>query len=170
MFININNARYLFLMLDKITMETEILTGRIRAAQTEIAGAIEKLSETEAVQILVNAEWSIKDLLAHLTAWLGRNAAELERIKAGTWQPQPMEMEQVHRHNRETVLDSRVKSFADIRREYETASTQIRRHSDELPAELAETSPVYRVLSGVARHLTHHAHQFKIVAAEAGVG
>ena len=157
-------------MPERIIMETEILTGRIRGAQTEIKSAINELTEAEARQILVNAEWSVKDLLAHLTVWLAKNVAELKRIEAGTWQPQPMEMEQVHRHNRETVLDSRAKSFADIRREYETASTEIRRYSDGLPTELAETSPTYRVLSGAARHLTHHAHQFKIVAAEAGVG
>lgn len=149
-------------------METEILSSRIRTAQTEIAGAIKELTEAESQQIMVNAEWSIKDVLAHLTVWLAKNWAELERIETDAWQPQPMEMEKVHQHNRETVLDSRAKSFADIRREYETVSVQIRRSSEELPAELAETSPVYRVLSGAARHLTHHSHQLKIAAAQAG--
>lgn len=160
----------IYLDVQTTIMETEILIGRIRAAQTEIAGAISELSEAEATQILVNAEWSIKDLLAHLAVWLEKNAMELQRIKAGTWQPQPMEMEKVHQHNRATVLDSRAKSFANIRREYEAISTEIRRHSEELPSEIAETSPIYRVLNSAARHLTHHARQFKTLETTVKVG
>src|SRR5436853_2081121 len=64
-------------------MDKAILLNKIRTRQAEFEGLLAPLDEAQMTTTGVNGEWSIKDVLAHLTAWQKRT---IERLQAAAEQ------------------------------------------------------------------------------------
>jgi hypothetical protein len=141
-------------------MKNEELVGRVNEVHRRVTNALDGLTERQALRVGLNAQWSVKDLLAHLTSWKERGVAELVRIENGTWQPQKMDMEAVHRFNAEAVNERRARSMAVVRADFERAHDEMLRLIAALPDELEESAPAFRVVNGAGiRHVAHHAAQ-----------
>lgn len=131
--------------------------GHLRVLRT-----LDCLSESDVTRVGFNAEWSVKDLLAHLTAWKKRSAAELVSLAGGTWTRQKLEMDAVHEFNRETVGRSRAQSLAEIRSDFERTHAELLRLISALPDEIDEDWAGFRIVNGSSvRHFAHHAAQLE---------
>ena len=64
------------------TRREELVT-LIENAQMEIEGLIELVGEAKLTEPGVTGEWSVKDILAHMTAWEERIAAWAEALNQG---------------------------------------------------------------------------------------
>jgi hypothetical protein len=81
-------------------------------------------------------------------------------MEKGTWQPQKMDMEAVHRFNAEAVNERRSRSMVVVRADFERAHDEMVRLIAALPDELEESAPAFRVVNGAGiRHVAHHAAQ-----------
>jgi hypothetical protein len=141
-------------------MKKEELLGRVNEVHHRVTNVLSGLTERQVMRVGLNAQWSVKDLLAHLTSWKERGAAELVRMESGTWQPQKMEMEAVHQFNAEVVKLRRAHSVTVVRADFEKAHDEMLRLIAALPDEVDETSPSFRVVNGTSiRHVAHHAAQ-----------
>ncbi|MCA1850403.1 MAG: maleylpyruvate isomerase N-terminal domain-containing protein, partial [Acidobacteria bacterium] len=56
----------------------------LREAHKKLTGALEGLSEEEATRTGLNAQWSVKDALAHISAWEIEGARIIREIQEGT--------------------------------------------------------------------------------------
>lgn len=61
-------------------MTQEELLRRIERAREKVLMAIEGLTEEEMTQELVNREWTVKDILGHITSWVVEDRKIAERI------------------------------------------------------------------------------------------
>jgi hypothetical protein len=142
-------------------MKKDELLKRVARAHQRVTSVLDELSDEQAAQVGLNAEWSAKDLLAHLTAWKERGATELVRIKNGTWQPQKLEMAAVHKSNAEVVGNRKTDSLSAVRADFERAHNEMLGLIAALPEELDETAPAFRVVNGGVGHIAHHAAQLE---------
>jgi hypothetical protein len=141
-------------------LKKEELLGRVNEVHRRVTSVLNELTERQATRVGLNAHWSVKDLLAHLTSWKERGAAELVRIENGTWQPQKIEMEAVHQFNAAVINERRTLSMAVVRADFERAHDEMLRLIVALPDEVDESSPAFRVVNGSCiRHVAHHAAQ-----------
>jgi hypothetical protein len=141
-------------------MKKEDLLRRVNEVHDRVTNVLNGLNEKQAMRVGLNAQWSVKDLLAHLTSWKERGVAELIQIENGTWQPQKIDREAVDQFNAAAVDERRTRSMAFVRADFERAHNEMLRLISALPDEVDESSPAFRVVNGGSiRHIAHHAAQ-----------
>jgi hypothetical protein len=59
----------------------------------ELDSVLDGLPEERLGVVGVTPEWSAKDLMAHLACWMGEAAGVLERIRLGTWDRAPADID-----------------------------------------------------------------------------
>jgi hypothetical protein len=64
-------------------MDKAALLDKIRTREAEFESVLALLSEAEMITTGVNGEWSIKDVLAHMTAWQKRTIIRLQAAAEG---------------------------------------------------------------------------------------
>jgi hypothetical protein len=74
--------------------------------------------------------WSAKDLIAHVGSWLAEAGVVLERIRAGTYRPEEID---VDRMNREFYAAMQDVPFQDVRAQAFTARNRMLRAWRSLP-------------------------------------
>jgi hypothetical protein len=79
--------------------------------------------------------WSAKDLVGHLGSWLAEAGVVLERIRAGTYRPEEVDIDAMN----ESFLDAlRRVPFHDVKAQAFTARSRMLRAWRSLPAPSAE--------------------------------
>ena len=135
---------------------------RVRTAHRKLTDALEGLSEEEAGRVGLTNEWSIKDALAHISAWETEGELRLREIQAGTWQPQRLSHEMIDEFNARAVTERKTRSFAELREEFDRAHSSLEEFIASLPDEIDEKSPTYKFIEGVTfHHHEHHAGQIE---------
>ncbi len=135
---------------------------RVRTAHRKLTDALEGLSEEEAGRVGLTTEWSVKDALAHISAWETEGELRLREIQAGTWQPQRLSHEMIDEFNARVVDERKTRSFAELREEFDRAHSSLEEFIASLPDEIDEKSPTYKFIEGVTfRHHEHHAGQIE---------
>jgi len=143
-------------------MRREELLERVRDAHDTLIGALDGLTEEQATRTGLNVEWSIKDALAHITAWEIEGARTIGEIQQGTWQPKKLNKEMIDDFNREASQSRRARSMTDVRAEFNTAHGKMLRVLQSLPDEVDESSPTYKFAEGVTfKHHDQHAAQIE---------
>ena len=142
-------------------MKKSEIEERVRSAHRGLMEALEGLSEEEATRpASLNAEWSVKDALSHITAWEIEGAQRLREIQAGTWKPQRLSHEMIDDFNRRAVSERLARTFAEVSTEFDKAHAEMEQLLISLPDEVDEKSPIYKFIEGVTfRHHAHHAAQ-----------
>ena len=135
---------------------------RVRAAHRKLTDALAGLSEEEAARVGLTNEWSVKDALAHISAWETEGEQRLREIAAGTWQPQRLSHEMIDDFNARAVGERKTRSWAELREEFDRAHASLEEFIASLPDEIDEKSPTYKFIEGVTfRHHEHHAGQIE---------
>lgn len=143
-------------------MKKSEIKERVRTAHKRLSDALEGLSEEQATSVGLNPQWSIRDALAHITAWELEGARIVREIQAGTWKPQRLDQQQIDDFNARAVEERRSRTFAEVREEYDHAHHEIEQVIESLPDAIDEKSSTYKFIEGVTfRHHTHHAGQIE---------
>jgi hypothetical protein len=76
------------------------------AGWAELRSLIESLTPEQAEQPGYYPEgWSAKDVLAHIGAWLAEAGVMLERIAAGTYRPEEVDIDAINKQTLEAMRD-----------------------------------------------------------------
>ncbi len=70
------------------SLNKEIVLEKLKATRADWEALVNEVGPERMELRGVTGEWSVKDLIAHLTAWEVRAVAWLAAVRAGTW-PQP---------------------------------------------------------------------------------
>lgn len=142
-------------------MKKAELLGRARDAHGALVGVLEGWDEERAARVGVNAQWSVKDVLAHIAAWEAEGAGVLARLREGDDGPR-FDKATIDGFNAAAVEERRARSFRELREEYDGAHRLVAEALDALPEEVDESSREYRFAEIVAViHPTHHAAQIE---------
>ncbi|MDT4895995.1 MAG: hypothetical protein QOH25_1072 [Acidobacteriota bacterium] len=143
-------------------MQKTELQERVRESHQKLTEALEGLSEEEATRVGLNPNWSIKDALAHISAWEIEAARIITEIQNGTWKPQRLNKEAIDEFNRQAVESRQGDSMPQVREEYDAAHHEMERLLESLPDEVDEATPIYKYVEAVTfKHLAHHAAQIE---------
>jgi hypothetical protein len=138
------------------------LRERVRASHEKLTKALDGLSEEQATRRGLNPQWSIKDALAHITAWETEGARIVGEIQNGTWKPQRLDKQAIDDFNARAVEARKQDSMPQVREEFDAAHREMERVINSLPEEIDESSPAYKYIEGVTfRHFAHHAAQIE---------
>ena len=96
---------------------------RMRDSYAAFEALLAPLSADQLCAPGVHGEWSIKDILAHLTIWQERVSTRLEAIARGEESPlDPIATdEQMHAFNNATVAASRARSLSEVQADFRAA-------------------------------------------------
>ncbi|MGH9901608.1 MAG: maleylpyruvate isomerase N-terminal domain-containing protein [Pyrinomonadaceae bacterium] len=141
--------------------KTELLD-RVRAAHGKLIDALEGVSEEQSARAGLNPQWSIRDALAHITAWEIDGARIIGEIQRGTWKPQRLDKQMIDDFNARATEERRGRSLAELRAEFDEAHRSMEQLLESMPDEIDESSPAYKFAEGVTfRHHPHHAAQIE---------
>ncbi|WIG58818.1 MAG: hypothetical protein OJF49_001565 [Ktedonobacterales bacterium] len=90
---------------------------RIRESRTALNDAISGLTEDQMSQDLVTAEWTTRDILAHIAAWQGEATLAVERAARGEVVG-PLISESVDEWNARRIAERRRLPLMDVVEEY----------------------------------------------------
>lgn len=103
--------------------QTEVLAAE-EAGWTELHSLIDQLKPEQAERPGYYVEgWSAKDLLAHVGAWLAEAGMMLERIAAGTYRHEDIDIDDVNRLSLEAMRDI---PFPTVKAQASAARTRMR--------------------------------------------
>lgn len=144
-------------------MKKTELEERVRDAHEKLVKALESIGETEATRTGLNPNWSVKDALAHVTAWEIEGTRIISEIASGTWKPQKIDKQIIDDFNARAVESRRDNTMSEVRAEFDEVHREMERTIvDLLPDEVDESSPAYKFVEGVTfRHHAHHAAQIE---------
>src|SRR5437763_1621810 len=97
-------------------MDKAALLDKIRTRQAEFESVLAPLSQAEMITTGVNGEWSIKDVLAHITAWQKRTIIRLEAAAEGreqTMTPVSNE-EEMNALNEQFYQENKARLLSDV--------------------------------------------------------
>ncbi|HEV2705100.1 MAG TPA: maleylpyruvate isomerase N-terminal domain-containing protein [Pyrinomonadaceae bacterium] len=137
-------------------MKRDELLAQVHASHAKLTAALDGLTDEQATRTGLNPQWSVKDALAHITAWELEGAEAIRQLQQGTYERKPFNQETIDRFNAEAVESRRGLTMPEARREFDEAHAAFVRLLESLPEEVEERSPIYKFTEGVAIH--HHAH------------
>jgi hypothetical protein len=121
------------------------------ARWSELCALLDGVPEERLLQVGVTADWSVKDLLAHLACWMAEAAVMLERIRFGTYESQNMDVDGINQHFHETWKDQDLRA---VMAELESSRTRMFQEWGAL-AEITPDAEEWFVESG-PEHLDEH--------------
>jgi uncharacterized protein DUF1706 len=74
-------------------------------AWAELHSWLDRLTREQAIGPGLTADWSVKDLMAHIASWWAEANAELERMRFGTFRLERRDIDEVNRRFYETNRD-----------------------------------------------------------------
>jgi len=122
------------------------------AGWNELHALIDSLTPEEGERPGYYAEgWSARDLLAHIGSWLAAAGAVLERIRAGTYRPEEVDVDAWNERFREAMKDV---PFLDVKAQALAARARMLEAWNELD-ELTQEAAFWIAKSG-AEHYAQH--------------
>ena len=122
------------------------------AGWNELHALIDSLTPEEAERPGYYAEgWSARDLLAHIGSWLAAAGAVLERIRAGTYRPEEVDVDAWNERFREAMKEV---PFLDVKAQALAARARMLEAWNELD-ELTQEAAFWIAKSG-AEHYAQH--------------
>ena len=165
-------ARRILPVMDEPSPASEgpSLERRLMAAEdarwAEFHALVEKLTAEQAGRAGYYGEgWSAKDLVGHIGSWLAAAGAVLERIRAGTYRPEDIDIDSWNA----TFLDRmRDVSFDVVRKQATAARARLLVAWRELPTLTPEAA--FWIGKAGAEHYAEHMPRLKDWIAELGSG
>ncbi len=88
----------------------------------ELVKTIRKLSDAQIVQPDTVGEWSVKDIMAHITFWEGRLIHQIGLIERGETPPETDDFESI---NQEQATRSRGANLDDVKAQFDAMHDQV---------------------------------------------
>ena len=134
------------------------LLDEIRRTHGELAAVLAPLTEAQMTQPGVNGEWSVKDILAHVTWWEGHMLRTLRtgREELGPEGSNPDILTQ--QKNAEVFAANRDRPLVEVRAEFEALYREVLATLDVLPAEALAQDETYEAIGwDTFKHYPEHA-------------
>jgi uncharacterized protein (TIGR03083 family) len=143
-------------------MKKAELLEAVGGAHARLARSLEGLTEDEAGRVGLTARWSVKDALAHITAWEQEGARALAGVIDGTARPRRYPDDEIERFNEEAVAARRGRTLGELLAETRAGHDRMLAEVARLPEEVDEDSPACKIARGfTVEHMTHHAAQIE---------
>ena len=140
---------------------TEVLAEE-DAGWTELHSLIDQLTPEEAVRPDYYAEgWSAKDLVAHVGAWLAQAGMMLERIAAGTYRREDVDIDAVNQLSLDAMRDI---PFPTVKAVAASARTRMRHAVLELKGPSPEAT--WWIAKAGPEHYAEHLPRLRELVAE----
>ncbi len=104
------------------TQERLDILQEVSKSWLELTKAIKGLSDEQILKPGVAGDWSVKDIMAHITFWDGQLVEELGFLDRGETPPETTDFESV---NQEEAAKSRSVSLQDVRANFESVHEQV---------------------------------------------
>jgi hypothetical protein len=122
------------------------------AGWAELESLLEDLTPAQCEEPGYLAEgWSVKDLMAHVGAWMAEAARELQRMRIGTYESRPLDVDAMNREFHEANRDL---PLPMVRAELWAARTRMHQEWNALPEITPEGEEWFRE-SGVVHYGEH---------------
>lgn len=108
---------------------------QMRAEHAQLEALLAQISDEQFVQPGAIGEWSVKDILAHLTFWEQRLLAYFNGARESLIQPGEEEQAAIDRINAEVFAANRDRPLAEVRAEFDSSYQQTLALADSLSAE-----------------------------------
>jgi len=140
------------------------------ASRRNLLGAIDGLSIQEMMMSSMVGEWSIINILGHVTSW-DEACLKIIRHYVGTGVFKPSEIKSVQKYNQEQTeakkdlpADVILNELVSVREDFlEVLSELSDKQWDEIfPWPWGETCPIHAMVSGLADHENEHAEEIKV--------
>jgi hypothetical protein len=120
-------------------------------AWTEVSALIDGLTPEQMELVGYYPDWSVKDVLAHMGAWMAESVGRLEQIRVGSYRPEPSDTDAMNQVFYDANHDLPI---AVVRSELWSARTRLLQEWDVLP----EVSPPAEewFVEGGAEHWAEH--------------
>jgi hypothetical protein len=139
------------------TMTKDALLGNIQEGYNQFEALLASLSEEQMLVPEVNGPWSVKDNIAHLTAWHNYTLDRLESLLAGKEPPEFMpglttedeENEQIYQQNKNRPLAEVLTDFrASYQRMYNTVQALSEETLNRLFPGSTKSYPAWGLIAG----------------------
>lgn len=121
---------------------------RMRAEHARLEALLANFSDEELVQPGRFGEWSVKDMLAHITFWEQRLIAYVNGAKESLVQPDEDEQAAIDRINAEALATNRARPLAEVRAAFEESYRQTLALAESLSVEDLADEVLYNLLAG----------------------
>ncbi len=129
------------------------LLGLIRSGLADFEATLARFTDAQMAEAKVQAEWTVKDILAHLTAW---ERWLLKRLSEGAkLQPINFTEAEVNQINEEYYVASRTRPLADIRADFQKVHQEVLKAVEGQPA-VIEGLPLELIANNTYGHYEEH--------------
>lgn len=129
--------------------EEEMSVGeRMRAEHGRLEALLASFSDDESIQPGRFGEWSVKDMLAHITFWEQRLIAYVNGARESLIQPDEDEQAAIDRINAGVQADNRDRPLAEVRAAFDESYRQTLALAESLSADDLADEVFYNLLAG----------------------
>lgn len=128
--------------------EQTTISDVMRAEHARLEALLANISDEQAVQPAAFGEWSVKDMLAHITFWEQRLIAYIEGAKESLVQPGEDEQVAIDRINAEVLATNRDRPLTEVRAAFDSSYQQVLRVAESLGAEELADPEMYGLFAG----------------------
>jgi uncharacterized protein (TIGR03083 family) len=121
---------------------------RMREEHARLEALLTSFSDEELVQPGRFGEWSVKDMLAHITFWEQRLIAYVNGATESLVQPDEDEQAAIDRINAGVLAANRARPLAEIRAAFDASYQQTLALAESLSAEDLANEALYGLLAG----------------------
>lgn len=125
-------------------MTRQQLLDRLETAWRDFSASYAGLSETRLTEPGVTGDWSVKDVIAHVSTWEGEALTYLPVIAAGGATPRYAAVGGIDAFNAQTHERNRELSLADVLRQQADTHRRLTAYLEEVPEELLTRETRFR--------------------------
>jgi uncharacterized protein (TIGR03083 family) len=144
-------------------MNRQQLLNKIDKAWAELQESYAGLPDAQLAAPGANADWSVKDILAHVTTWEEETLAYLPLIVAGGTPPRYASYGGLDAFNAQKIAQKRDLAPAEVLRQLDTVHTRLRDYVQSVPEEhfTRETRFRHRLRFDTYSHYPEHARMIR---------
>lgn len=144
-------------------MNRQQLLNKLDKAWAEFTESYAGLSDSQLAEPGVAGDWSVKDILAHVTTWEEETLAYLPTIVAGGTPPRYATYGGIDAFNAQKTAQKRDLSLAEILRQLDAVHAQLRDYVSGVPEEqfTRETRFRHRLRLDTYSHYPEHARMIR---------
>ena len=120
----------------------------MRAEHARLEALLAGVSDVELVRPGAFGEWSVKDMLAHITFWEQRLIAYLNGARESLIQPGEDEQVAIDRINADVLAANRERPLAEVRAAFDASYQEALELAESLSAEDLADEVLYNLLAG----------------------
>ncbi|HEY1389589.1 MAG TPA: maleylpyruvate isomerase N-terminal domain-containing protein [Ktedonobacterales bacterium] len=133
---------------DNQTDDGATVVERMRAEHARLEALLANFSDEELIQPGRFGEWSVKDMLAHITFWEQRLIAYVNGATESLVQPDEDELVAIDRINAEALAANRDRPLGEVRAAFEHSYQEALELAESLSAEDLADEALYNLLAG----------------------